>query len=138
MQEMVLINSRPQDAYRKQDVLTASSIDLVVMLYDALKKNLVLGRRSIEKNNPSSSHKHLIKAQEIVSALINSLDMNYQIADELFALYEFILTNTIEANIRKDATLLPPLIEMVDELRSAWYEISIQTKGTMHLKEEQA
>ena len=138
MQEMVLVNSRPQDAYRRQDVLTANSVDLIVMLYDALKKNIILGRRGIEKNNPASSHKHLIKAQEIVSALINSLDMNYQIAEELLALYEFILRNTIEANVNKDVTPLQPLIEMVDTLRSAWYEISMSTKGTMHLKEEQA
>jgi len=138
MQQAVLINSRPQEAYRRQDVLTANSIDLIVMLYDALKKNLVLGKRGILKMDVDSAHKHLIRAQEIVAALINSLDMNYEISVELLALYEFILRTTGEANMRKDASALEPLMEMVDELRSAWNEISMTNKGSMYLSEGQA
>ena len=138
MQQTVTISPRPQDAYRRQDVLTASSVDLIVMLYDALKKNLILGRRGIDKKDVQLTHKHLMKAQDIVSALISSLDMNYQISEELLSLYEFIIRNTADANIRKDAALLEPIIEMVDTLRSAWVEISMSTKGTMHLREEQA
>jgi len=138
MQQAVLINSRPQDAYRRQDVLTANSIDLIVMLYDALKKNLVLGKRGIQKMDIDLAHKHLIRAQEIVAALINSLDMNYQISEELLALYEFILRTTGEANMRKDASTLEPLMEIVDELRSAWSQISMTNKGNMYLSEGQA
>ena len=80
MQQMVMLNRRPQDAYRKQDVMTASSVDLIVMLYDALKKNIVLGRRGIMGRNVQAAHNHLIKAQEIVTELVNSLDMSYDIS----------------------------------------------------------
>ena len=138
MQQMVSINSRPQDAYRRQDVLTASSVDLIVMLYDALKKNLVLGKRAIAKTDAQGAHKHLIKAQEIVSALVNSLDMNYQISEDLLALYEFILRTTEEANIHKDEEKLVPLIEIVDDLRSAWDAIRTTNKSNMYLSEGQA
>ena len=138
MQQTVMISSRPQDVYRRQDVLTANSLDLIVMLYDALKKNLTLGKRGIAKNDVSGAHKTLMKAQEIVCALINSLDMNYQISEELLAIYEFILRTTEEANMRKDASLLEPIIEIVDELRSAWNEISVTNKGNVYLSEEQA
>jgi len=138
MQQTVMINSHPQDVYRRQDVLTANSIDLIVMLYDALKKNLVLGRRGIAKNDALNAHKYLMKAQEIVTALINSLDMNYQISEELFALYEFILRGAEEANMHKDATPIDPLIEIVDELRSAWHEISVTNKGNVYLSEGHA
>ena len=138
MQQMVSINSRPQEAYRRQDVLTANSLDLVVMLYDALKKNLVLGKRAIAKQDVHGAHKHLMKAQEIVSALINSLDMNYQISEDLLSLYEFILRNTEEANVHKNAEQLEPLIEMVDELRSAWDTIRTSNKGNVYFEEGQA
>ena len=135
MQQTIMISNRPQDAYRKQDVLTASSVDLIVMLYDALKKNLVLGRRGIEKKDVPSAHKHLMKAQDITSALVSSLDMNYPISEELLALYEFIIKGTIDANVRKDAKPLEPIIEMVDTLREAWKEICMSNKGTMHIRE---
>jgi flagellar protein FliS len=138
MQQAVLINSRPQDAYRRQDVLTANSVDLIVMLYDALKKNIVLGKRGIIKTDIDGAHKHLMKAQEIVVALINSLDMNYQISEDLLALYEFLLRSMGEANMRKDAQALEPLIEIVDELRSAWNQISLTNKGSMYISEGHA
>jgi len=138
MQQMVMINSRPQDAYRRQDVLTASSADLIVMLYDALKKNIIMGRRGIEKRDIAHAHKHLMKAQDIVTELINSLDMNYQISEELLKMYEFMLRNLQEANIHKDKERLEPVVEMVDSIREAWKEICLTNKGTMYLSEEKA
>ena len=138
MQQLIQINSHPQDAYRRQDILTANSLDLIVMLYDALKKNIVLGRKNIAKQNASAAHKHLVKAQEIVSELVNSLDMNYEIAEDLLSLYEFILRNLEDANLRKDSEPLEPLMEIVDELRSAWSEISESNKGSLYVREGQA
>jgi len=138
MQQMVMINSRPQDAYRRQDVLTAGPVDLIVMLYDALKKNIVLGKRGIVKKDIQGAHKHLIKAQLILTELINSLDMNYQISEELLELYEFALKSLADANMHKDAEPLDPIIEMVDSIRDAWKEISSITRGSMQLGEERA
>ena len=130
-----MINARPQDIYRRQDILTANSVDLIVMLYDALKKNIILAQRGIMKKDIQNAHRHLMKAQEIVSELINSLDMNYEISEELFALYEFVLRNLYDANHRKEQELLDPVIEMVDSLRSAWYEISLSNKGNLYAVE---
>jgi len=138
MQQMVMLNTRPQDAYRRQDVMTANPVDLIIMLYDALKKNIVLGKRGIAKNDVQSAHKHLIKAQEIITELINSLDMNYQISEELLGLYEFALKSLQDANMHKDIEPLDPVIEMVDSIREAWKEISSMSKGQMALGEVQA
>jgi len=138
MQQMVMINTRPHDAYRRQDVLTAGPVDLIVMLYDALKKNIVLGKRCIVKSDVASAHKHLIKAQMIVSELINSLDMNYQISEELLNLYEFALKSLQDANMHKDEGPLDPVIEMVDEIRDAWKEIRTMSRGHVQLGEVQA
>ena len=138
MQQTVMINTRPQDAYRRQDVLTAGPVDLIVMLYDALKKNIVLGKRGIIKKDIPVAHKHLIKAQMIVTELINSLDMNYQISDELLELYEFALKSLADANLHKDAEPLDPIIEMVDSIREAWKEVSSQSRGQIQLGEERA
>jgi len=138
MQQMVMINQRPQDAYRRQDIMTASSVDLVVMLYDALKKNIILGKRGIQKKNTEVAHRHLIKAQEIVSELINCLDMSYPISDELLALYEYALKNIEDANMHKNEEPLAPIVEIVDSLRDAWKEISATNRGTMYLQEVQA
>ena len=138
MQQMVMINSRPQDAYRRQDVLTAGPVDLIVMLYDALKKNLILGKRGIQKSDVPGAHKCLMKAQMILTELINSLDMNYQISEELLELYEFALKSITNANMHKDAEPLDPIIEMVDSIREAWKEISGMNRGQIQLGDERA
>ena len=138
MQQMVMINSRPQDAYRRQDVMTAGPVDLIVMLYDGLKKNIVLGKRGIIKKDIAGAHKYLMKAQMILTELINSLDMNYEISEELLDLYEFALRNLTEANMHKDAEPLDPVIEMVESIRDAWKEISANNRGTLQLGEERA
>ena len=138
MQQMIMLNSRPQDAYRRQDILTASSVDLIVMLYDALKKNIVLGRRGIMKKDAASAHRHLMKAQLIVEELVNCLDMSYEISGELLGLYEFALQSLETANMRKDPEPLGPVIEIVESIRDAWKEISVSNRGTMQLGEERA
>jgi len=136
MQQMVMINTRPQDAYRKQDVLTAGPVDLIVMLYDALKKNIVLGKRGIMKNDIPGTHKYLMKAQMILTELINSLDMNYEISNELLDLYEYALRTVADANMQKNAEPLDPIIEMVDSIREAWKEISGMSRGQIQLGED--
>jgi flagellar protein FliS len=132
---MISINSRPQDAYRQQDILTANPIDVIVMLYDALKKNIILGQKKIAKGDIQGSHNHLIKAQQIVTELVNSLDMSIEMSETLLALYTFMLKSLEEANMKKDAEPLDAVREMVEELREAWNEISVLNKGNLYLKE---
>jgi len=119
-------------------VLTAGPVDLIVMLYDALKKNIVLGKRGIEKKDVPGAHKHLMKAQMILTELINSLDMNYEISDELLELYEFALRSLADANMHKDIEPLDPIIEMVDSIRDAWKQVSSTNRGQIQLGEERA
>ena len=135
MRETISINSRPQDAYRQQDVLTANPIDVIVMLYDALKKNILVGRKKIAKNDVQGAHDHLIKAQQIVVELVNSLDMSYEISGNLLDIYEFILRTLEEANLKKDEKALEPLVEIVGDLREAWHEISVSNKGNLYIQE---
>jgi flagellar protein FliS len=134
-QRTIMINNRPTDAYRKQSALTATGVDLIVMLYDALKKNIILARRGIEKKNVTDSHNHLMKAQLIVTELINCLDMSYPISSELLALYDFMLENLKNANLRKEAEPLEPVLEMVNDLRAAWFEVSQGSRGSVELEE---
>ena len=136
MQQAVMMKSRPQDEYRKQGVMTASPVELVVMLYDALKKNLVLGQRKIGKRDVQGAHDHLIKAQDIVNELVSCLDMSFPISEELLNLYEFILRSVGEANIRKNAEPLEVVIEIVDNLREAWKEVSMSSRGSMELGDD--
>ncbi|MDR0906682.1 MAG: flagellar export chaperone FliS [Oscillospiraceae bacterium] len=123
------MSSNPQDLYRRQRILTASPVELIVLLYEGLKKDIILAGRAVANNDVPRAHDYFIKAQAIVSELMNCLDMDTSISEELMRLYEFILEELIGANMKKDTSKLPDLVEIVEELRSAWAELAEQQKG---------
>jgi flagellar protein FliS len=101
------------------------------MLYDGIRKNIILAQRAIKNADTVTAHTKLIRAQDIVTELINCLDLSIPMSTDLLNLYEFILRSLQDANMRKDAAILVPVLEMVDSLREAWQEISQNTKGSV-------
>lgn len=89
-----------RNQYRKQDVMNASPLRLVIMTYD-------LAIQSCEQRNFS-------KAITTISALRDALDMNYpEAAVGLFRLYQWCLES-----IRRDD--YAAAISTLTELRNAW------------------
>jgi flagellar protein FliS len=112
------------ESYRKQKVMTASRLELVVMLYDGVIKNVTIGKRAIEKRDVQAAHDKLTRAQEIVSALMESLDLTISMSKELVRLYDYLLHAIGDANMKKDAAALDPVLEMLAELRGVWKQIA--------------
>lgn len=111
--------------YREQSVMTASPGDLVLMLYDGCLRQMRLARLALEPSDGQVTAVEeagiaLKKAQDIVMELINGLDFNYDIARQLFRLYEYVDHQLIQANIRKDVKLIENLEEIMTELRTTW------------------
>ena len=128
-----VVLAKPDEVYKKQSALTATGVDLIIMLYDALKKFLILARRGIEKGDIQEAHDNLTKCQLIVEELLTSLDMNYPISNELMVLYDYLLERFREANLKKEVEPILETIPIVDDLRSAWMEISAQNRGNVEL-----
>ena len=125
-------SANPQEAYRRQNILTASPAELIIMLYDGLLKDVRLAIRAIGKNNAEATHRHLMKAQAIVAELINCLDLSFSIAADLMNLYDFLLHTLAEANAAKDAAMLEPLLEIIETLRDTWREAADLDKTAGH------
>lgn len=129
--------NKPQDVYRRQAIMTASPVELIIMLYDGCRKFLMMAQRAIEKNDAATAHKHLIKCQDIIGELVNSLDMRYEISEDLLDLYEFIIKQLAEINMTKNAEAIPPVLEIVETLRNTWQEVfDNQQKGSLSLAED--
>ena len=135
MQQQYLLKN-PYDTYKEQGVLTAGPMELILMLYNGLRKNMILARRDMERQDTEQTHLHLMKAQDIVNELINSLDMSFSLSRELLALYEFMLNRLAKINADKKPDDLEPLLEIVEELREAWQEVGRMQKGSLYVKEE--
>jgi len=112
------------DKYKQQDILTANPMELIVMLYDGTIKQLKLARIAIESDNIEKANISLRKAQDIIAELLNSLDLNYEIAKDLMDLYRFIIQELIDINMTKKTDKIQPIINILDQLRKSWAEVS--------------
>ena len=111
------------NAYKNQQVLTASPAELTLLLYNgALKFANEAKKAMIEKDYEKANGKN-IKVQRIISELSVSLDMKYDFAADWAKLYEFISYSLIQANIKRDEKSLDQAIDMIRDFRNMWIEI---------------
>lgn len=112
--------------YKKNQIETASPKQLVVLLYEGAIKFIRLAELAVEKEDFNKVNTNMIKAQDIVTELMVSLnDQNgeNQIANELQALYSYILTQLIQANLNKDQSKMSEMRHLMSELLEAWASI---------------
>jgi flagellar secretion chaperone FliS len=117
--------SNASNAYKSNEVMTASRTKLVVMLYDGAIRNLKLAKLSIGDKNIEKTNTCIIKAQRILSEFMSTLNLEEggDIAKNLLALYQYMYQRTIRANIEKNPDILDEVIGYLDELRGAWSQI---------------
>jgi flagellar protein FliS len=119
----------PHQIYQQSSVKTSSPLQLVLMLYDGAIRNVKLGIEGIETHNIEKASTHLIKAQSIINELVGSLNMQYPISQQLLQIYDYLLRNLIEANIKKQKDPAVEVLGHLSELRDAWHQIAKPSSG---------
>jgi flagellar secretion chaperone FliS len=115
--------------YRAITTQTASPGELLIQLYQAAIKNIGLGRAAIERKDVNTSHRHLMRAQEIVVELQRTLDHERggEIAQRLDGLYTYMRQRLVAANVQKDAEPLDEVANLLRQLLAAWQAAVRQT-----------
>ena len=88
--------------YKEQSVNTATPEELTLMLYNGCIKFINLAEVFMDDKNIEKANLNIIKAQDIISELNITLNLDYEISDNLRLLYEFVRERLLEANLRKD------------------------------------
>lgn len=115
-----------RDRYLQDSITTASPGRLLIMLYDRLTLDLTQGEEALRKGDQEMAHEKVIHAQEIVLELRASLDLEaWSGAPGLAALYGFLLTELIGANVTRDADRVAACRALVEPLRDAWREAAV-------------
>ncbi len=109
--------------YLADSVATASPAKLLVMLYDRLVVDLNRGEQALIAGDRPEANTHLKHAQDIVTELHVSLDLQaWDGAAGLASLYTFVETELINANIRGDAAKVAAVRDLIEPLRDTWRE----------------
>ncbi|WP_010676894.1 flagellar export chaperone FliS [Bacillus timonensis] len=113
----------PYQTYQDNSVFTATPGELTLMLYNGCLKFMGQAKKSIQEKNIETKHINISKAQNIISELMVTLNMDYEISKEMRRLYDFINRRLIEANIKNDVKLLEEAEDLVIEFRDTWKEV---------------
>jgi flagellar secretion chaperone FliS len=113
------------NAYRASSVLTASSGQLIVMLYDGARRFLHQAAVAMGEREIVVAHNKLTRAENIIRHLRNTLDMEQgQISDRLYAIYTFSLSHLRQARIEQSPAKLEEINELLGKLRESWAAIA--------------
>jgi flagellar secretion chaperone FliS len=117
--------------YRQTQIMTTSGVELIVLLYDSAIQSLELARDGMLQNNAQEKARFLGRAVGIVTELSNVLDFEQggEIAKSLYRLYDYMLAEFLQANLRNDPQHLIGPVRCLTTLREAWREIAAQQAG---------
>ena len=118
-------------AYQRVQAETSTPGELIVLLNDALLKNLRRSAAAIEVGDAEQVNEAWTRAQEITLQLRASLDSSAELAEQLLPLYTYTFRSLVTANVEKDPKLVRQLEAMVVPIRDAWaFAVSGETPSS--------
>jgi flagellar protein FliS len=112
-------------AYREAAVMTASPVQLVVMLYDGVERFLRQAEVVMAEGNVPQANDRMQRAEAIIDELIATLDKSAgQIAERLEGIYVFCKRLLMEARVERDPAKLEQVRKLMRPLRESWNELA--------------
>ncbi|MBO8164304.1 MAG: flagellar export chaperone FliS [Brevibacillus sp.] len=109
-------------AYQNNQVTTATPAELTLMLYNGALRFIKQAKAAMDGRQVEQAHQYCIRVQEILYELMSTLNRDYPIADDFLKMYEYMLRRTIEANVKKDASILAEVEDLFVQFRDTWKE----------------
>lgn len=116
----------PLDNYKKQmqnKVLTASPGELTLMLYEGAIKFCNFAINAIERKEIEKAHNNIIRVQDIIFYLKDTLDTKYEVSKEFLKIYEYLEYHLIQANIKKSIDELNEVSKQLHILKETWGKV---------------
>lgn len=110
------------NAYKTQQIMTASPEELTLMLYNGAIRFLNESIKALEQGDKAKSHSANLRAQDIVHEFMNTLDMELEISKTWMELYDYIEYCLIQGNVKKEKQLLEEAKGLLSEMRDTWAE----------------
>lgn len=115
-----------QQVSLESDVRGADPHRLIVLLFDGAESALATALLQMEANDDHGKAVSLTKASSIIlEGLAGSLNLNDggDLAQNLHALYQYMVTRLVHANIHKDAAAVREVQGLLGEISGAWREM---------------
>lgn len=116
------------NAYKRQQIMTASPQELTLMLYNGAIRFVSESLLAIERRDLEKAHIANMRAQNIVREFIVTTDRKQEIAKSWLQIDEYILHCLVQGNIKKDPARLQEAKRLLTEFRDAWLQAMRQLR----------
>ena len=114
--------NKAAEAYKRQQIMTATPEALTLMLYNGCLKFMDEGMKALEAKQYEQANTSLIKAESIISEFRVTLNMDYEISHQLMPLYNYTYDRLVEGNLKSDISIIQQGYDIIKELRDAWMQ----------------
>jgi flagellar secretion chaperone FliS len=117
--------------YQENQILSASPERILLMLYDGAIRFTRQAIFGLEDDNLALFHNGIKKSMAIITEFSNSLNhqIGGEIAENLDALYSFMVRELTLGNLHKDMEKLRVVERLLVDLRATWEEATEINKG---------
>ncbi len=122
------------NAYRKgnlkQDVANADPHKLTLMLLQGALDRIAYAKGAMERKDFVEKANYISKASAIIMHLRDTLDLEAggEVADNMFALYNYMVERLSDAHINNDLNILDEVSSLLAPIRDAWVQIPEEAK----------
>jgi flagellar secretion chaperone FliS len=115
----------PRIAYRQADARGATSLRLVVLLYEQIIQDLRQASLAIDQNNIELRTKRINHALDVICLLQATLNLERggQVAQNLVRFYDTIRANLCEAQFQASKEILARQVTDLLTVREAWEQV---------------
>ena len=112
--------------YLEQQVMNASSTELVVLAYDGAIRFLFKARQAIDEGNIEARYQNNKKAADIISYLMETLDMERgaDISRNLQRIYFYMLRRLLDVDMKNSTEAVDDVVTKLKSLRASWEKLS--------------
>lgn len=118
------------NTYLQNQINMASPEQILLMLYDGAIRFTRQAITGIEEDNSANKNHGITKAYAIIAEFSNSLnrEIGGKIAEDLDALYDFMMRELSDANVQNDVDKLRVVENLLVDLRETWGEAVVINK----------
>ena len=120
----------PVSAYKSvgvdSSVTTADPHQLISLLFEGAKAAIATAKGEMARGNIPQKGAAISKAIDIIDNGLNAslnMDVESDLPEKLNALYDYMVTRLLYANLKNDSAALDEVAALLGEIHSAWIEI---------------
>lgn len=107
-------------------ITQASKTELIVITYEILLSDVKEAQAAFANGDTTQYGKVLKHGTTLINELMRSLDYQYDVSYNLMSLYIYVSKCFVEANYKKDPTILENAVMVIKKLLEGFKEISSQ------------